>query len=227
MVKITLAKNMTLNKHTTEETDIDALLAEYAALKAEETASEQSQIQIATSLFSFIAAIIGLNFFFQKNNSIQVETSQYMILGFCPLLIFFFGCLWMYQLYCQMRFGAYLYHLENDINECYTENKRRMYFEHWIIKQEPEKGFFTRMSRLYGYITLGTWIVSPWLLIIFAAGFFPDWDIVEFYRANWSITLFLAAVLLIYYAVLFFYVKAILSLKDKEELKKPRISEDR
>ena len=230
MLKMNLAKNITVNNHAAGETsegmDIDALLAEYTALKAEETSFEQSQMQIATALFSFIAAIIGLNFFFQESNNIKTESSQYMILGFCPLLICFFGILWMYQLYCQMRFGAYLYHLETDINECYKDHKRKIYFEHWLIRQEPQTGFFQRTSRLYGYITLGTWLLSPWLLIFFADGFFPTWNILEFYRTNLLLGIFLGLVLAVYYIVQLFYLKAILSLKNKDNLEAPRISED-
>lgn len=221
MKRTLLSGNVTLK--VPPEKNIDVLLAEYAALKAEETESERAQMQIATALFSFIAAIVGLNFFFQKSKSIPVETSKYMILGFCPLLIFFFGCLWMYQLYCQMRFGAYIYHLEADINKYCAENEQKIYFEHWIALQDEGKSFFKRTSRLYGYITLGTWIASPWLLLIFAKGFFPDWGIFAFYNSEWLLTGFLIIVTGVYYYVQFVYVKTILNLKSEKNLQKPRI----
>ena len=133
--------------------DISALLAEYSAIKAEEAACEQTQITLVTSVFSFIAAALGLNCFFGQN--INDTAAQFLLLGFCPLLVMFFGCLWMYQLYCHMRFGAYLYHIEEDINKYYTNKDRRIYFDHWIIEQEKMKKFFLfKPSWLYGCITL-------------------------------------------------------------------------
>ena len=220
MAKKVLSGNVIL---TPKGKDIDILLTEYTALKAEQTASEQAQTQIATTLFSFIAGIVSLNFLFQNNSDVSIEASEYMILGFCPLLIFFFGCLWMYQLYCQNRFGAYIYHLETDINKHRTQNEQKIYYEHWIALQDDGKPFLKRTSRLYGYITLGTWIFSPVLLVIFARGFFPDWNIFEFYYSNRLLAGILLLVAVIYYMVQIIYVTSILNLKSKKNLQNPRI----
>lgn len=222
MKRIRLTGNLTLKEDGTREKDISALLAEYSAIKAEETACEQTQMQIATAVFSFIGAIVGLNFFFQNNTKINFGT-QYMLLGFCPLLIMFFGCLWMYQLYCHMRFGAYLYHLEEDINRCYPENERKIYFEHWIVKQEEGKNFWKRTSRLYGYVTLGTWLSAPILLVCFVIGFFPDWDVVAFYVNHLILTTLIICILILYYIIQLIYVFSILSLKKQKNLDQPRI----
>lgn len=222
MKKIRLTGEIILRAEDTCEKDITALLAEYSSIKAEEAACEQTQMQIATAVFSFIAAIVGLNFFFQKKGS-MIQGAKYMLLGFCPLLVMFFGCLWMYQLYCHMRFGAYLYHLEEDINRCYPGDEQKMYFEHWIVKQEDGKKFFGKTSRLYGYFTLGTWLTAPVLLLFFVAGLFPNWDVTAFYLQNVVLTVFLSYVLLLYYIIQFSYLSAILKFKNKKSLSQPRI----
>lgn len=48
MKRIRLTVNLTLKEDGIREKDISALLAEYSAIKAEETACEQTQMQIAT-----------------------------------------------------------------------------------------------------------------------------------------------------------------------------------
>lgn len=203
--------------------DISALLAEYSAIKAEEAACEQTQITLATSLFSFIAAIFGLNCFFAKN--VDTNAVQFMILGLCPPMIMFFGVLWMYQLYCHMRFGAYLYHIEEDVNKCCPNKNSRIYFDHWIVEQEEKhKCFLFKTSWLYGCITLGTWLFVPILLIVFTGCFFPDWNIMNFYFVEHRVlTLFLGFVSSVYYYTQLMYVHAIRKLKSEKELGKPRI----
>lgn len=212
--------------HEKNPQDISALLAEYNAIKAEEAACEQTQITLVTSVFSFIAAVLGLNCFFGQN--INEAAAQFLILGFCPLLVMFFGCLWMYQLYCHMRFGAYLYHIEEDINKYYLNQDRRIYFDHWIIEQEQKQKFFLfKPSWLYGCITLGIWLVAPLLLFFFAGCFFPNWNIYAFYlKEHIYLALFLGFVFIVYYFTQFMYVYAILKLKSKDQLNKSRISKD-
>lgn len=214
-------------EHAAEKTD--ALLAEYAAIKSEEIACEQAQVAIVTSVFTFISAIIGLNYFFGNDPNaagpVLPINPQYMLLGFCPILVMFFGCLSMYQLYCHMRFGAYLYHLEEDINKTYSQKWNWIYFEHWIAAQESCASFFLeKPSYLYGCIMSGTWITAPFLLCGFTSGFFPDWSIVEFYCNHKCLLLFLVFVLLVYYFVQVMYLRAILKIKGKTLLSKPRIS---
>lgn len=221
-------KNL-LNDHQNHEEipqDINALLAEYSAIKAEETACEQTQITLVTSVFSFIAAVLGLNCFFGQN--INEAAAQFLLLGFCPLLVMFFGCIWMYQLYCQMRFGAYLYHIEEDINKYYLNKDRRIYFVHWIIEQEQKRKFFLfKPSWLYGCITLGTWLAAPPLLYFFAGCFFPNWNLYDFYvKEHFGPALFLGFVHAVYYFTQCMYLCAIRRLKSEGELKKPRILKD-
>lgn len=206
--------------------DINALLAEYSAIKAEETACEQTQITLVTSVFSFIAAVLGINCFFGQN--INEVAAKFLILGFCPLLVMFYGCLWMYQLYCHMRFGAYLYHIEEDINKYYLNKDRKIYFDHWIIAQEQKQKFFLlKPSWLYGCITLGTWLAAPLLLVPLAGCCFPDWNIRCFYlNEHEYFAWFLGFVFIVYYFTQIMYVYAILKMKSQNELKKPRISKD-
>lgn len=225
-----------------ESENIDALLTEYTIIKTEQTACEESQIAIATATFSFIAAIVGLNFFFGDPTLGHGESSQFMILGFCPLLVMFFGCLWMRQLYCQTRFGAYIYHLEEDINSFYPDHRKWIFFEHWIVAQESRerilgkryksrrrlsaniKLFMGRTSHFYGYVTLGTWLIAPILLYFIAAGLFPGWNIVVFLKNHWLLTSFLIVISIVYYTIQVKYCLAILLLTSKFELRRARIS---
>lgn len=220
--------------------DINGLLTEYNAIKAEEIACEQSQISIATTLFSFIAAVLGLNLFFGDSIKISEQSAQFLILGACFILVMFFGCLWMHQLYCQMRFGAYLYHLENDINQYYEDKRNGVYFEHWIIGEEKRelryiKNFpvieeissleslpFFKTSWLYGGISFCTWCLAPILLGAFSIEFF-HWDVLSFYFRNGCLrALFFSGITVIYYFVLAKYLCSILFLKKDESLKIPR-----
>lgn len=164
--------------------ELDVLLAEFEALRAESSSLSQSESSLITTTFSFIAAIIGLNFFFgadaqggYASATIQIseESSQCMVLCICPLLVMFFGCMWMNILYRRIRFGAYLYLIETDINKYVSQNSLKIYWEHWIIGIEQGRGFFKRTSQFYGYIVFGTWLFAPILLYIFAFSLFPQW----------------------------------------------------
>ena len=95
---------------------------------------EQAQTQIATTLFSFIVGIVGLNVLFQNHCDVLIDVSKYMILGF-----------------------------------------------------------------------------------------FPDWNIFEFYYSNWLLAGILLLVAVIYYTVQIIYMSTILNLKTKKNLQKPRI----
>lgn len=173
MRKIRLTGSLALKDNKNDKDDISALLTEYSAIKAEETACEQSQVQITTAVFSFIGVVLSLNFLFQGNGETVSQSSRYLVLGFCPILVMFFGCLYVYQLYCQ--------------------------------------------------IILGAWLFSPFLLIYFAAGFFPNWDVCEFYWKNWQLSIGLGGILFIYCIVQVVYVTAILSLKAEKNLNRDRI----
>ena len=232
----------TVQQKDQNKEDISALLAEYNAIKSEEIACEQSQVSIATTLFSFIAAVLGLNLFFGNSKGISVQSSQFLILGFCFILVMFFGCLWMHQLYCQMRFGAYLYHLEEDVNQYYKDTRRGIYYEHWIICEEKrefccfqkvpiigkmsflEKVPLSRTNWLYGGISFCTWCLAPILLGIFSMEVF-QWDVLSFYfKSGWPRLIFFVSITIIYYYVLFKYLSSILLLKKDENLKMERIN---
>jgi len=234
-----------MSDNATEKAEIETLLTEYSVLKSEQIASEEAQMTIATAAFSFITAIVGLNFFFGERISTpeSFTAGQYMILGFCPLIIMFFGCLWMRHLYSQTRFGAYMYHLEEDINSFYPDSRQWMYFEHWIrIQEEPQvilgkegskkkrslwnkiRMFWGRTSHYNGYITLGTWLVAPALLYFFAGGLFPEWNILNFLLNNLMLSVPLACIFIVYYVIQFGYLHSILKLTSKNEFERARTS---
>lgn len=244
---------------------IDVLLAEFTALKAEESVAEQAQTTIATATFSFISAILGISFIFDRSSEENVafieeipqfllekqQAAQYIVLIFCPMLIMFFGCLWMREVYSQMRFGAYIYHLESDINYFLEDPHQYMYFEHWIIEQEkpaaemqkkvfdtrksniatccsnkfflPMKSFFGHTSRFYGYVTFGTWIFAPALLYMLAYGMFPQWDIILFMKNVWPATVLLIIIFMVYILIQVKTCSTILSLKNSTNLNKNRV----
>lgn len=205
-----------------EKKDIETLLAEFTALRTETTYLQQSESSMSAMTFSFIAAILGLNYFLSNSNaSDTTHSSKCIILVLCPILLMFFGCLWMDLLFRRIRYGAYLYLLEVDINRLVGSDEQKIYFEHWIIGRELGKRFFRKTSRFYGYIVFGTMLIVPVLLYLFADLMFPSWKLLS---PEWGILnlaknhifwcIFLALVYLIYILIMLFYCIEILDLKN-------------
>ena len=197
---------------------MEALLAEFTALRAESSALAQSEDSLATTIFSFIAAVIGLNFLFSGQEQANIHSSQVMVLGLCPLIIMFFGCMWMNILYRRIRYGVYLYLLEVDINKCIVGKKKKIYWEHWLIAIESDRKFFTRTSRFWGYIIFGSWLSMPVLLYVFAAVLFPTWDICAFLIENIVWTCIIGITAIVYYIIMICFCREILCLRNPKKL---------
>ncbi len=223
-----------LNKQSDTQKEIDILLSEFAVLRAESSSLAHSEDSLITTTFSFIAAIIGLNFFFGEgaqenllNTTIQIseDSSKCMILCVCPLLVMFFGCMWMNILYRRIRFGAYLYLIEMDINKYVSQNSLKVYWEHWIIGIECGRGFFRKTSHFYGYIVFGTWLIAPILLYFSAFSLFPQWtsssilsSVLEYFSQHKAWAWFLGLMFMIYIMFMLFFCVEVLELRDPRKL---------
>ena len=208
--------------------ELEILLTEFTAIRTESTYLQQSEASMTTVTFSFIAAILSLNFFF-GNDSNNLSTSdhipQCIILILCPLLIMFFGCMWMDLLYRRIRYGAYLYLVESDINNYIKTKELNIYFEHWIVEQQKDWGFFRKTSRFYGYVVFGTWIIAPVLLYPFSGLLFPDWNllaphwnIVELFCEHKVWGTFILIAFVVYLIIMGFFCKEIVDLKNPKNL---------
>ena len=205
-----------------EKKEIETLLTEFTALRTETTYLQQSEASMSTMTFSFIAAILGLNYLLSNGNeSDTTHFSQCIILVLCPILLMFFGCLWMDLLFRRIRYGAYLYLLEADINRLVDSDEQKIYFEHWIIGRELGRSFFRKTSRFYGYVVFGTMLIVPVLLYLFADLTFPswkllspEWDILNLAKEHILWCIFLLLVYIIYIIIMCFYTLEILDLKN-------------
>lgn len=200
-----------------------AVLAEYTALRSEAASLTQGETSLIATTFSFIAAILGLNFLFGSNANLTAI--KFMVIGICPFAAMFFGILWMNTFYRRVRIGAYLFLMEKDINYGATADHQKIYWEHWIVIQAAQHSLFTKVSQFYGYIAFGSWLSSPLLVFGCAHFLFPDWKLLEppwelmnWYFAHPWVGLFFFAVLLIYIYIMIGLCVEILNLKNLEKL---------
>lgn len=190
---------------------------------------------MSTVTFSFIVAVLGLNYFLSNSCERDVtHFSQCILLVLCPILLMFFGCMWINLLFRWARYGAYLYLLEEDINRLVGCEKQKIYFEHWIISREYKRKFYNKTSRFYGYFVFGTMLFVPVLLFLFTDLMFPSWgllypawNICDLAKEHMFWCIFLVFVYFIYAFIMFSYCKEIVDLKRaKKASKKLHISHD-
>lgn len=207
-----------------QKSNIESLLAEYTALRTETTYLQQSEVTLSTVTFSFIVAVLGLNYFLSNSSGLDTaHSSRCILLALCPMLLMFFGCMWMNLLFRWARYGAYLYLLEADINRLVGCEEQKISFEHWIIAREYERNFFGKTSQLHGYVVFGTMIFVPALLYLFADLMFPSWGLLY---PEWNICalakehmfwgIFLVTVYIIYFLIMRSYCIEIINLKKQE-----------
>lgn len=119
-----------------------ALMTEYASLRAEAQQEDAHQIQLVTVTFSTLAALVSAAAAF--HNKIPNRAALFLSFVALPCLTMFMGILWIDLLYRKTRFGAYTKVLENKINRLLSGQPlsdlpggvRVMEWEHWIQELE-------------------------------------------------------------------------------------------
>lgn len=199
-----------------ERTEI--IIAEYTAIRGEITALTQSEDTFISTFITFMAAFVGAAFLLSDKNDQLVRISQIFMIWFCPLVIMFFGCMWMNIFYKRIRFVAYLYLLEREINEEIINNGAGFRLEHWLVQLDSKRSFFTRTSRFWAYATFGAWLVMPCLMYILSSAIFPDLNILSYLIHHYVLTIIQAFVAIIYYYIMCYCCYDLVRLKSPKFL---------
>ena len=202
---------------------LKTLLTEYSCLREEAQHDDTHQIQLVATTFSALVAIIAAAASFQSKIQIRSDAVRFIAFILLPCLIMFLGLLWIDLIYRRTRFGSYTKILESKINALIDVgfcNGKIMDWEHWIAGLEDDKGFFDVTRFFRGYIVSGSWLIAPALItgayFMLAGGVGEIAEILHLAVEYWFVTLFMAAVYVIYYLFFIKYLIKIMRFRNVE-----------
>lgn len=156
---------------------IQASISDYSIMRAEQNTMLSRQTTVLCLTITIAGVLFGIGYNLLSGEGLSgTAINKYPLLQFClfsviiPCIFMFLGAIWIDCAYRQQRLCAYLYSVEERVNNLLLDtadiNKAALYWEHFASLDSKKRKHF-RPNQLYYYFCLALYIFFPILSFLF------------------------------------------------------------